>query len=470
MERQPNLLFSVPLRGWQEFQNTLAHSTGVAMCLFDIEGSPFSSYSWPPEECLSTLQSGEVLEPSCLEFYRGLFDSLQDRTCFTSCPYGCKLFVFQISTYVQRVGYLVIAFPPETDVQKQNVALEAKARDIYRMVNGVLLSLIEKNLLGLRRLELNSIYEISRFLVSTVELDKVLELITDSIVILYDVELCFLGLRKEDRVEVVQAKGPLSNLVLGSRWLLTEEFIEKIFSGIELSYFSCEELETLLNKKVTDVGNGMHCFVYPLLGGLGVVGLLGILLSSQLGKDAMRNLQIYANFAAVALANALLVRRLEEESRTDFLTGLSNRKALLEILNLEITRSTRYGSPFTVVFFDLDNFKEYNDDFGHLTGDVVLQRIAQIVRGSIREVDLLARYGGEEFVIVLPGTDERGAFELAERLREKIALQPLPHRRLTASFGVVSLREGDTPTSLLERADQACYEAKRRGKNCTFVT
>ncbi|MGQ9623459.1 MAG: GGDEF domain-containing protein [Candidatus Caldatribacteriaceae bacterium] len=195
-----------------------------------------------------------------------------------------------------------------------------------------------------------------------------------------------------------------------------------------------------------------------------MVGLLGIVLSSQLGGDATRNLQIYANFAATALTNALLVKRLEEESRTDFLTGLLNRKALLEILNLEISRSARYGGPLTVVFFDLDSFKEYNGNFGHLTGDVVLQKIAGIVRESIREVDLPARYGGEEFVVVLPGTGKDGAFELAERLREKIASQPLPHRRLTASFGVTSLRKGNTSASLLERADQACYEAKRSGK------
>jgi len=469
MERQPNLLLSAPLRNWQEFQNTLARSTGVAMCLFGADGSPFSSFSQPPEGCLSTLRGGEVREPSCLEFYKGLFDSLQDKACFTSCPYGCKLFVFQVSTYVQRVGYLAVAFPPKVDVQKQKVVFEAKARDIYRVVNEVLVSLIEKNLLGLRRLELNSIYEISRLLVSTIELDKVLGLITDSIVILYEVELCFLGLREGDRIEVVQAKGPLADLVLGSQWLLTEKFLEKIFSKIELSRFSCEELGAFLDKKVTDIGNEVSCFVYPLLGGLGVVGLLGVVLSPQLGEDAMRNLQIYANFAAAALTNALLVKRLEEESRTDFLTGLLNRKALLEILNLEIARSARYGGPLTVIFFDLDNFKEYNDDFGHLTGDVVLQKMAEIVRESIRGVDLPARYGGEEFVIVLPGTDKEGALELAERLREKIASQPLPHRRLTASFGVASLREGDTSASLLERADQACYKAKKNGKNCTFV-
>ncbi|MGQ9623458.1 MAG: PocR ligand-binding domain-containing protein [Candidatus Caldatribacteriaceae bacterium] len=243
MERQLNLLLSVPLRNWQDFQNTLAHSTGMAMCLFGADGSPFSSFSQPPEGCLSTLQGGEVWKPSCLEFYKGLFGSLQNKACLTSCLYGCKLFVFQISTYVQRVGYLVIAFPPRLDVQKQNVAFEAKARYIYRVISEVLVSLIEKCLLGLRRLELNSIYEISRLLVSTIELDRVLGLITDSTVILYEVELCFLGLRKGDKVEVIQVRGPWLTLFLEVSGCLPKNFLKEFSQRLSCLVFLVKSLQ-----------------------------------------------------------------------------------------------------------------------------------------------------------------------------------------------------------------------------------
>ncbi|MFZ5899038.1 MAG: GGDEF domain-containing protein, partial [Bacillota bacterium] len=110
-------------------------------------------------------------------------------------------------------------------------------------------------------------------------------------------------------------------------------------------------------------------------------------------------------------------------------------------------------------------FKTYNDTFGHVAGDVVLQKTAEIIRNSIRLVDIAGRYGGEEFVIILPGTKEEGAVAVAERIWKSVETYPFPHRRVTVSLGVASAKRNDSVDSLFARADQACYQAKRQGKN-----
>ncbi|MDN5348027.1 MAG: hypothetical protein PWP65_1591, partial [Clostridia bacterium] len=107
--------------------------------------------------------------------------------------------------------------------------------------------------------------------------------------------------------------------------------------------------------------------------------------------------------------------------------------------------------------------------FGHLAGDVVLQKTAEIIKNSIRIVDTVYRYGGEEFIIILPGTKGEDAVRVAERIRQSIEIYPFPHRRVTASLGITSAKENDSVNSLLARADQACYEAKKQGKNCLYL-
>lgn len=122
-----------------------------------------------------------------------------------------------------------------------------------------------------------------------------------------------------------------------------------------------------------------------------------------------------------------------------------------------------------VIFLDIDNFKSYNDTFGHVAGDVVLQKTADIIKNSIRTVDIVGRYGGEEFVIILPGTKEEGAVAVAERIRKSIEMYPFPHRKVTASLGIALAKNSDSVDSLLERADQSLYQAKRQGKNRFFL-
>jgi diguanylate cyclase (GGDEF)-like protein len=155
---------------------------------------------------------------------------------------------------------------------------------------------------------------------------------------------------------------------------------------------------------------------------------------------------------------------LERLSVTDPLTGLFNRLRMMEVLENEVRRSRRLRHPFSVVMADVDLFKRYNDEHGHPAGDVVLKRVAAIMREASRDVDLVARYGGEEFLIVMPETELEGATEFAERIRKKLAKEKLPAGRITISLGVSAFpTHGDTPDQLIAEADAALYLAKRAG-------
>lgn len=156
---------------------------------------------------------------------------------------------------------------------------------------------------------------------------------------------------------------------------------------------------------------------------------------------------------------------------TDGLTGLINHAHFKELLGLEVGRSKRYGNHLTLLLLDIDFFKKINDTYGHLIGDVVIRRVAQALKGRVRDCDQVARYGGEEFAIVLPQTDLPGAYIVAERIRQHVRdmrfhneeQQPIP--AVTVSIGVAQLRKTDTLLTLVERADHALYAAKRGGRN-----
>ena len=158
--------------------------------------------------------------------------------------------------------------------------------------------------------------------------------------------------------------------------------------------------------------------------------------------------------------------KLESLATHDGLTEAKNRRAFNEKLAEEWSRAQRYATPLSLVLFDVDKFKSYNDSFGHQAGDEVLKILARTVMGLVRVTDFFARYGGEEFVLILPNTDAEGAYILAERLRERVEKAKWRERPVTASFGVSTLEIGMTSgESLIEAADKALYLSKERGRN-----
>ncbi|HTP97358.1 MAG TPA: diguanylate cyclase [Burkholderiales bacterium] len=164
---------------------------------------------------------------------------------------------------------------------------------------------------------------------------------------------------------------------------------------------------------------------------------------------------------------------LKESVNRDGLTGIFNRRCLESELSKEFDRCRRYGSPLSLILFDLDDFKRINDTHGHLAGDEVLRVIAQRVAKNVRSMDIFGRYGGEEFVVILPATDLDGAEAAAEKLRSIVAATPVTfgEQRLavSASFGIAEAAPDLTSyEALLDRADSALYLCKSKGRNCVM--
>jgi diguanylate cyclase (GGDEF)-like protein len=163
----------------------------------------------------------------------------------------------------------------------------------------------------------------------------------------------------------------------------------------------------------------------------------------------------------------VLSEKLSTMAYTDSLTKIYNRLHFAHFLDAAIDNSKRYGGTFSIIFFDLDHFKDVNDNYGHLVGDEVLEEVTSVVSKANRSADIFARYGGEEFIILAPSTDISGALIHAERLRGEIERHEFRTAgHITSSFGVTTFApETDSLESLLERVDKALYMAKEYGRN-----
>jgi diguanylate cyclase (GGDEF)-like protein len=217
---------------------------------------------------------------------------------------------------------------------------------------------------------------------------------------------------------------------------------------------------------------------YPLLVGGRKVGVLNM--TDKAGGGSYDDLDLNL-LDMLAPQMALALDRAEWHQKatqfqllsiTDALTGLLNRRYLEERLGEELERSKRHRFPVSFLMLDIDNFKEYNDRFGHQAGDIALEMTAQCLKTALRTADVAARYGGEEFSVLLPQTSLPEAHIIAERIRHRVEHTPFPHREknaggaVTVSIGISSFGPRvDTPESIIGAADQALYHAKSRGKN-----
>jgi diguanylate cyclase (GGDEF)-like protein len=174
----------------------------------------------------------------------------------------------------------------------------------------------------------------------------------------------------------------------------------------------------------------------------------------------------------LATLNAELLeanRALAQAAVTDGLTGLKNHRAFQESLHSAAQMAERLQQPLSLVMFDIDHFKQFNDTYGHPAGDELLRQVAQVLRESARAYDVAARYGGEEFALLLPNTALEQAVQVAERLRQQIRAIENPHAPVSASFGVATYRRGTPPATLVYEADAALYRAKRNGRDQVCV-
>lgn len=209
----------------------------------------------------------------------------------------------------------------------------------------------------------------------------------------------------------------------------------------------------------------------PLIAQDKTIGLLAID-SSEVNHFTEENINVateFANQVAVVLENARLYKETQTQAITDALTGIYNRRGLIQLGDFELRRARRINRPFCAMIFDIDHFKRVNDHYSHKVGDQVLQKLAERCQKTSRAIDLISRYGGEEFVILMPETNLESASRAAERLRQFIMNEPFPTDsgalRITVSLGIAEARATDTLHTLIERADAALYKAKSAGRN-----
>lgn len=204
---------------------------------------------------------------------------------------------------------------------------------------------------------------------------------------------------------------------------------------------------------------------------LGVIELVNALGKPSFGADDIPILKSLADYAAIALENARYVQRIHELTITDDCTALYNARHLNFVLDTEIYRSNRYGYEFSVIFIDLDHFKQVNDVHGHLVGSKLLWMIGDSIKGHLRMIDYAFRYGGDEFVVLLPQTSKENALMVVRRVRELLLshvyfTEEKLNIRVTASFGVASFPvDGRTRKELLRKADEAMYLVKNTSRN-----
>lgn len=324
---------------------------------------------------------------------------------------------------------------------------------------------------------LRDLIEVAKTVVSTLDLDTLLQAIMVSAmhysetpagsVALYD--------SKKKELSLHAHRGLSAEFINIERWSVTAGGLtEQILNSGEIFIVGDTRESTFFHNPVV-INEGIRSLIcLPLVFQDDIVGILYLddFKPRDFDRGRLELLSILASFAALAIHNARLHNKTKLMAITDFLTGLYNHRYFQQILTQELGRARRYQKMISLVILDIDNFKSFNDRYGHAVGDKVLIAMGDIISRSLRKVDYAFRYGGEEFVLLLPETSLEHAVLTAERLRVRIAeeaVNSVPEaegRSITVSAGVACYPEdGTSREDLFSLMDSYLYKAKTMGKN-----
>lgn len=371
------------------------------------------------------------------------------------------------------------------------------------------------------KVELGILYEISNAMRTTLKLDEILYIIltgvTAHIGLGFNRALLFLVNEKDGLIEGKMGIGPESGEEANRIWSQIEDEkmdLDDLINAYKVSNnvlessfnrqmqnlkFSLQEkkenlltlavlegmplhltAETIHNYKDSPIINILkseELVLIPLKAKDKINGIIvadNFITKKAITKDDLRMLIMLANQAGLAIENSQLYEKTVMRAHMDSLTELWNHGYFQYILHTELEKAGAIQMPLSLVMLDIDDFKIYNDTLGHQSGDKILKELATLLKNQSRKMDYVCRYGGEEFTVILPLTDEKEAFMIAERLRENIKRHTfvheeiLPNKKLTVSIGISSFpKSGSAPSELIRASDKTLYEAKNKGKDNT---
>ncbi|MBM7555940.1 sensor domain-containing diguanylate cyclase [Halanaerobacter jeridensis] len=366
---------------------------------------------------------------------------------------GLLLFLHSDVNYFSQEDFL----PVETITTQAPLVIK-KAKIFQKM---------ERNVAGLSILQ-----RTSSTINSTLNLEEVFNLTVDVIMGTMGVSMSGLFLLDESKENL--------NLV-ASTGVPGGEAEEKLIAKTqELCWRVIENKEAAIEDEIPDEHNELDTFnmksgmIIPLI----IRGeVIGAVAAGQVGfkrnftEADTRFVTTLANQIAIAIENARMYNQMEELATKDGLTKLYNHSHFQEILAKEIEKAKRYERDLSLLMMDIDNFKDFNDTYGHQVGDEVLKELARLLKKEARESDIVARYGGEEFAVILPETDLNGAVEMGKRLNKAIRNMVIKYEgleiKITVSIGASSYHEGKSQKKLINDSDDALYQAKDHGKDQT---
>jgi diguanylate cyclase (GGDEF)-like protein len=328
----------------------------------------------------------------------------------------------------------------------------------------------------------STLAEITSLIVAGTDKRSIIQRLLDVSLTVLEAEKVYLLELQEDRITRYSRSkvdprvrvDELSETPVLRNWMIKEgQSVGSPGSGRELGF----DLPFLASRCIDDGETSRVIISSPLVARQAMFGLLVAIHSTETegyAREDERLITVLANHAAVALENQLLYRKLEREASTDELTGVHNYRFLVNSLEREVKRSVRFRHVFSFIMLDVDNLKTYNDRLGHLFGSQVLREIAQIIKRSCREIDLVSKYGGDEFGVILPRTDLDGAAVVTDRILRAIEQHRFDGQTpglLTCSAGISCFpHDGRTVRDIIANADKALYEAKRLGKGIFRTT
>lgn len=327
---------------------------------------------------------------------------------------------------------------------------------------------------------LRDLIEVARAVGSTLDLDSVLQAILTSAMRFAETPAGSIALYDSVRSELTlhAHEGLTSEFVRTERWELQPGGLTDRALHCGEILFVNDTAQTTFFLNPVAIKEGIRSLIcIPLNVQSRTVGILYLddFVPRDFDRERMKLLSVLASFAAMAIENAQLHMRTRVMAITDSLTGLYNHRYFQQIFSRELNRAKRYEKPLALVMMDVDDFKKFNDTYGHPHGDKVLAAMGEILNEALRNSDLAFRYGGEEFIVLLPETDFSNALQVAERLRELVERKSAAFLRGIASHGVtvsvgvaVFPRDGETRGELFKNVDDLLYRAKEFGKNRVY--